>query len=60
MKEAQKKVKEEEAEKERFLNLSDREKRALAAERRLLGASSSSSGYSSLSIMFSMFIFKFQ
>ena len=35
----EKKVKEEKEEKERFLNLSDREKRALAAERRLLGGS---------------------
>ena len=31
------KLKAEEAEKERFLNLTDREKRALAAERRLMG-----------------------
>ena len=31
------KVKAEEAEKQRFLNLTDREKRALAAERRLMG-----------------------
>ena len=35
----EKKKNNEKAEKERFLNLSDREKRALAAERRLLGAS---------------------
>ena len=34
----EKKKNDEKAEKERFLNLSDREKRALAAERRLLGA----------------------
>jgi len=34
------KVKKEKEEKERFLNLSDREKRALAAERRLLGSGS--------------------
>ena len=36
-KEEQAKLKSEEAEKQRFLNLTDREKRALAAERRLLG-----------------------
>jgi len=35
------KLKKENEEKERFLNLSDREKRALAAERRLLGSGSS-------------------
>jgi len=35
------KLKKEKEEKERFLNLSDREKRALAAERRLLGSGSS-------------------
>ena len=35
-----KKKKEEMEEKDRFLNLSDREKRALAAERRLLGSTS--------------------
>ena len=39
MKAQEKKKNDEKAEKERFLNLSDREKRALAAERRLLGAS---------------------
>ena len=35
----EKKKNDEKAERDRFLNLSDREKRALAAERRLLGAS---------------------
>merc|ERR1719431_1723024 len=35
------KLKKEKEDKERFLNLSDREKRALAAERRLLGSGSS-------------------
>jgi len=40
VKEVEKKVKQEKEEKDRFLNLSDREKRALAAERRLLGESS--------------------
>ena len=39
VKEVEKKVKQEKEEKDRFLNLSDREKRALAAERRLLGES---------------------
>merc|ERR1719209_771321 len=37
-KEEEAKVKAEEAEKQRFLNLTDREKRALAAERRLMGS----------------------
>ena len=36
-KEEEVKVKAAEAEKQRFLNLTDREKRALAAERRLMG-----------------------
>ena len=44
---AEKQKKTEVEEKERFLNLSDREKRALAAERRLLG-SESVAGVSSL------------
>merc|ERR1711936_263263 len=37
-KEEEAKVKAEEAEKQRFLNLTDREKRVLAAERRLMGS----------------------
>merc|ERR1712210_281527 len=37
-KEEEAKVKAGEAEKQRFLNLTDREKRALAAERRLMGS----------------------
>ena len=40
-KEEEKKKKEEKEEKERFLNLSDREKRAIAAERRLQNSSRS-------------------